>query len=131
MGDLAWQDTQGRLWFCGRKSQRLQTRQGLLGTENVEPIFNRHPAVKRSALVGLGAYGEQQPVLCIEREPGATVSDSVLCSELLSIASQHRHTRQIQIVLFHPGFPVDIRHNAKIGREQLTAWAAKRLAKRA
>ncbi|MFZ9310714.1 MAG: fatty acid CoA ligase family protein [Arenimonas sp.] len=130
MGDLAWQDTQGRLWFCGRKSQRLQTRQGLLGTENVEPIFNRHPAVKRSALVGLGAYGEQQPVLCIEREPDATVSDSVLCSELLSIASQHRHTRQIQIVLFHPGFPVDIRHNAKIGREQLTAWAAKRLAKR-
>jgi acyl-coenzyme A synthetase/AMP-(fatty) acid ligase len=131
MGDLAWQDTQGRLWFCGRKSQRLQTAQGLLGTENVEPIFNRHPAVKRSALVGLGAYGLQQPVLCIEREPGATVSDSVLCSELLSMASQHRHTRQIQIVLFHPGFPVDIRHNAKIGREQLTRWAAKRLAKRA
>jgi hypothetical protein len=55
----------------------------------------------------------------------------VLCSELLTIASQHRHTRQIQIVLFHPGFPVDIRHNAKIGREQLTLWAAKRLAKRA
>ena len=51
--------------------------------------------------------------------------------QLLTIASQHRHTRQIQIVLFHPGFPVDIRHNAKIGREQLTAWAAKRLAKRA
>lgn len=131
MGDLAWQDTQGRLWFCGRKSQRLQTAQGLLGTENVEPIFNCHPAVRRSALVGLGAYGAQKPVLCIEREPGAAITDSVLCSELLSIASQHRHTRQIQIVLFHPGFPVDIRHNAKIGREQLTAWAAKHLARRA
>jgi acyl-coenzyme A synthetase/AMP-(fatty) acid ligase len=131
MGDLAWQDTQGRLWFCGRKSQRLQTAQGLLGTENVEPIFNQHPAVRRSALVGLGTYGAQQPVLCIEREPGAAITDSVLCSELLTIASQHRHTRQIQIVLFHPGFPVDIRHNAKIGREQLTLWAAKRLAKRA
>ena len=89
------------------------------------------PAVRRSALVGLGAYGAQKPVLCIEREPGAAISDSVLCSELLTIASQHRHTRQIQIVLFHPGFPVDIRHNAKIGREQLTAWATKRLAKRA
>ena len=87
--------------------------------------------MRRSALVGLGAYGAQKPVLCIEREPGAAITDYVLCSELLTIASQHRHTRQIQIVLFHPGFPVDIRHNAKIGREQLTLWAAKRLAKRA
>jgi hypothetical protein len=23
----------------------------------------------------------------------------------------------------HPGFPVDIRHNAKIGREKLAEWA--------
>lgn len=127
MGDLAWQDSQGRLWFCGRKSQRLQTPQGLLGTENVEPIFNQHPAVKRSALIGLGAYGAQQPVLCVEREPGIALTDSVLCSELLTLASQHRHTQQIKRVLFHPGFPVDIRHNAKIGREQLTRWASKRL----
>jgi len=27
---------------------------------------------------------------------------------------------------FHPRFPVDIRHNAKIGREALAAWAAQR-----
>ena len=27
----------------------------------------------------------------------------------------------------HPGFPVDIRHNAKIGREKLSAWAARKL----
>ena len=27
-------------------------------------------------------------------------------------------------ILFHPGFPVDIRHNAKINREALGAWAS-------
>jgi len=28
-------------------------------------------------------------------------------------------------VLFHPSFPVDIRHNAKISREKLALWAEK------
>jgi hypothetical protein len=31
-------------------------------------------------------------------------------------------------VLFHPGFPVDIRHNAKIGRRALAEWAKPRVA---
>ena len=30
-------------------------------------------------------------------------------------------------VLFHPGFPVDIRHNSKIGREELAEWAEKQM----
>jgi hypothetical protein len=30
-------------------------------------------------------------------------------------------------VLFHPSFPVDIRHNAKIFREKLAVWAARRV----
>ncbi len=130
MGDLAWQDSQGRLWFCGRKSQRLQTAQGLLGTDNVEPIFNSHPAVRRSALVGIGAYGEQKPVLCIEREPSQTMPEAQLKAELLAIAGTYRHTGLIDTFLFHPGFPVDIRHNAKIGREQLTRWAMQQLARK-
>lgn len=128
MGDLAWQDTQGRLWFCGRKSQRLQTPEGLLGTENVEPIFNGHPAVRRSALVGIGRYGEQKPVLCVEREPSDAMPEAKLREQLRAIAGTFRHTRQIDTFLMHPGFPVDIRHNAKIGREQLTHWATRQLA---
>ncbi len=31
----------------------------------------------------------------------------------------------IKDFLLHPGFPVDIRHNAKINREQLAQWAQK------
>jgi hypothetical protein len=30
-------------------------------------------------------------------------------------------------VLFHRRFPVDIRHNAKIGRPTLALWAARKL----
>ncbi len=129
MGDLAWRDSQGRLWFCGRKSQRLQTLQGLLGTDNVEPIFNIHPAVSRSALVGIGEYPQQKPVLCIERSADNDMSDTQLFADLLAMARVHRHTQHIDTFLIHPSFPVDIRHNAKIDREQLALWAMQQLSK--
>ena len=96
-------------------------------TENVEPVFNRHPALKRSALVGVGEYGRQKPVLCLELDPAHPMPREALFEELRQIARTHRHTQHIDTFLVHPGFPVDIRHNAKIGREQLAAWAAKEL----
>ena len=37
------------------------------------------------------------------------------------------HTRRIETILFHPSFPVDIRHNSKIFREKLAVWAARKL----
>jgi acyl-CoA synthetase (AMP-forming)/AMP-acid ligase II len=128
MGDLGWFDAQGRLWFCGRKGQRLETAQGPLYTEQVEPVFNAHPLVRRTALVGLGARGAQQPVLCVELAPGAAaVARERIEAELLNLGGRHAHTARVTRVLFHPGFPVDIRHNAKIGREALAGWAAGRL----
>ena len=126
MGDLAWRDEQGRLWFCGRKNQRVETSNGPLYTEQVEQIFNAHPKVRRSALVGIGEKGAQTPILCVEAEPGTAKSAlASLQSELQALAHQHPHTAPIVDILFHPGFPVDIRHNAKIGRETLARWASK------
>jgi len=46
---------------------------------------------------------------------------------LLKIAAQFEQTKNIQHVLFHPAFPVDIRHNAKIGREKLAVWVQKEI----
>jgi hypothetical protein len=79
--------------------------------------------------VGIGEYGAQRAVLCVEREPQQPISDANLIAELKTIASAHPHTQQIDTFLMHPGFPVDIRHNAKIGREQLARWAALQLGK--
>src|SRR5690606_17519352 len=70
MGDVGWFDAQGRLWFCGRKTQRVETADGPLYTEQVEPVFNVHPQVRRTALVGVGPAGALQPVLCVELAPG-------------------------------------------------------------
>ncbi len=128
MGDLGFLDDRGRLWFCGRKAHRVQSLDGTLYTVPCESVFNTHPDVYRTALVGVGVTGAQRPVLCVELEPGVGASEQVrIREELLVIGDGFEHTKTIRTVLFHPGFPVDIRHNAKIGRTALAFWAAPRI----
>jgi acyl-CoA synthetase (AMP-forming)/AMP-acid ligase II len=128
MGDVGYVDDRGRLWFCGRKAHRVTTATGTLYTIPVEAVFNTHPAVYRTALVGIGPAGKQTPVLCIELERDARKTDRTqLTRELLEIGAKHDHTRGIRFISFHPGFPVDVRHNAKVFREKLAVWAAKRM----
>jgi acyl-CoA synthetase (AMP-forming)/AMP-acid ligase II len=128
MGDVGYLDDRGRLWFCGRKAHRVTTIAGTLFTIPVEAVFNTHSAVYRTALVGVGPAGKQTPVLCVELEPSARGTDRKKVSrELLELGPKHEHTREIKTILFHTAFPVDVRHNAKIFREKLAAWAAKRI----
>ncbi|MCD9045235.1 olefin beta-lactone synthetase [Luteimonas sp. MHLX1A] len=132
MGDLGWFDDEGRLWFCGRKSHRVETTAGPLYTEQVEPVFNTHAEVARSALVGVGDAGVQLPVVCVELRGSAdAAARNRIAAELRAIGQRHAHTQAIALFLFHPGFPVDIRHNAKIGREKLGRWATQRIERRA
>ena len=59
-------DADGRLWFCGRKAERVTTIAGPLFTEPCEQVFRSHPSVARCALVGLGARPGQEPAIVIE-----------------------------------------------------------------
>jgi len=128
MGDVGIMDGLGRLWYCGRVSQRVETGQETLFADQCEAIFNQHPDLARSAVVGVGAKGRQVPVLCIEVNGKlAPVDRERVHFDLLQLAQAHAVTKSIRTVLFHPGFPVDIRHNSKIGREELAEWAAKKM----
>jgi acyl-CoA synthetase (AMP-forming)/AMP-acid ligase II len=131
MGDLGYLDEQGRLWFYGRKSHRVVTPNGTLFTEPVELVFNQHPAVARSALVGVGPAGARRPVVVVEPRDRALAREGAardaLFAELRELGARHAMTAGVDTFLAHPAFPVDIRHNAKIFREQLAAWAATRL----
>ena len=130
MGDIGIMDGQGRLWYCGRVSQRVETGQETLFADQCEAIFNQHPDLVRSAVVGAGARGRQTPVLCIEVKGKLSPVDTERVHfDLLQLAQAHSVTRSIRTVLFHPGFPVDIRHNSKIGREELAEWAANQMQK--
>ena len=130
MGDIAYLDFQDRLWFCGRKSQRVITETETLFTICCEGIFNTHPFIFRTALVGATLDKKITPVICIELEQEQehkTFDKQKLAEELRVLATRFDVTKNIKHFLFHPGFPVDIRHNAKIGREKLAKWATDEL----
>ncbi|GAB1489595.1 fatty acid CoA ligase family protein [Opitutaceae bacterium] len=126
MGDVGYLDAQGRLWFCGRKAERVTTAAGPLFTEQVEPAFTSHPAVRRAALVGLGPASAQQPAIVIEPIDPAIANDRAAATRLVSELAQHvrGHAYAVAVTRFyvHPSLPVDVRHNAKIHRLTLARW---------
>ena len=131
MGDVGYIDDQGRLWFCGRKAHIVETELGRMFTIPCEAIFNNHPRVFRSALVGVGSKPRQRPVIIVEPEVGqfpktGTERDRFRV-ELLELSKANPLTASIDTILFHPSLPVDIRHNVKIFREKLGPWASREL----
>ena len=129
IGDVGYFDDQGRFWYCGRKSHRIETGATTLFTECCEAVFNEHPDVRRTALVGIGLRGGQTPVIIYEPLTTNVDHESVV-RQLSEIASRFAHTREIRHFLSYHPFPVDVRHNAKINREQLAVIAAQTLQRR-
>jgi olefin beta-lactone synthetase len=123
MGDVGYLDDAGRFWYCGRKSHRVETIHGPLYTECVEAIFNRHPDVAKTALVGLGDSGEQIPYVFFEPVTEGARDEDDIAAELLEMAQQFEHTRDIRYFSQFEIIPVDVRHNSKIRREVLADWA--------
>ena len=131
MGDVGYRDAEGKLWFCGRKAHMLETSQGAMFTICCEAIFNQHPRVYRSALVGVGSKPNQKPVIIVEPEQGDFPANQAdrdrFTQELLELGKANALTESIETILFHHSLPVDIRHNVKIFREKLTPWAEKQV----
>ena len=131
MGDVGYLDEQGRLWFCGRKGHIVETELGRMFTIPCEAIFNNHPRVFRSALVGVGSKLNQQPVIVVEPEadhfPTTSAEQQRFREELLALGRSNPLTSAIETVLFHRSLPVDTRHNVKIFREKLGPWAEAQL----
>lgn len=142
MGDVGYLDDQGRFWYCGRKSQRVVTAEGTLFTECVEQMVNTRRGVLRGALVGVGEKGSQLPCVIVEPRKDVRVDEDY---DSLKPNEQHIDDLDIEIrdwlkeeISPHPigevwtaasPLPTDIRHNAKINREKLAKWAAKKLNK--
>ncbi len=123
MGDVGYFDEEGRLWYCGRKSHRVITKDNVLFTEQIENIFNAHPQVYRTALVGVSG----EPVLWVELEKRVRVNEDKIRRELIDMARHHSQASTIKKFLFIKKLPTDVRHNSKIIREELAILAKKRL----
>jgi acyl-CoA synthetase (AMP-forming)/AMP-acid ligase II len=138
MGDVGYLDLRGRFWYCGRKAHRVESRASSCFSVPLEEVFNAHPRVKRSAVVGCGPAGDAVPVLIVELvegDPGrdASRADEKLVAGLRELRDAHAKQSEtlrlvdLDRVLVHPRFPVDVRHNAKINREELAVWAESEL----
>lgn len=131
MGDVGYFDEQHRFWFCGRMAHRVQTAAGTMFSVPCEEIFNQHPSVYRSALVGAGQGIEKRPVIVVEpwpeHRPCCRGARRQLLEELRNLAKRHELTRSITDFLIVRNMPVDVRHNAKIRREDLAIWATRRI----
>jgi len=123
MGDLGYLDNAGRLWFCGRKAERVVTPYKTFFTDCCEAIFNQHADVARSALIGLGHFGAQVPAIVIEPKEDVEVNYPYMQKRFLEkircVGKAHSLTRDIELFFICKHFPVDIRHNAKINRTEL------------
>ena len=128
MGDAGYLDAEGRLWFCGRKAERLTTATGPIFTEQVEPAFTSHPAVRRAALVGIGPAGAQEAAIVIEPADPQVIRDPRAAAQLVAALSRHvrshAHAAVVKRFHVHHHLHVDVRHNAKIHRLTLARWAA-------
>lgn len=123
MGDCGFLDAEGRLWFCGRKVERVQQAYGSMFTEPCEQVFRAHPEVSRCALIGMGPPGKQKSALVVESDLQDSKRKRAFSRELRHLARAHVHTANIITFFFHPKLPVDVRHNAKIHRLKLAQWA--------
>jgi len=124
MGDLGRLDHEGRLWFHGRCVEKVVTSRNTLTTESIEPAFQQHESVARCALIGLGTAPQQVPVLVVEPKPDCfpeTQGEIIKFTEsLFEITRLHPTAHLIKKIVFQERLPVDVRHNAKIHRLQLT-----------
>jgi acyl-coenzyme A synthetase/AMP-(fatty) acid ligase len=130
-GDVGYLDAKGRLWVCGRVSQRVRAEGGDVFPLQVEPLFDAHPKVRRSGLVGVPGPAGELPVLCVEVEPDVGKNEYAgLRQELLTRAADSDLANKIHAILFKRRLPVDPRHNSKIERPRLAKWAARQLSRR-
>ena len=118
-GDVGYFDSEGRMWFCGRKAHVVWTAAGPLYPDQVEPMLNSFGV--RTALVGVGAT----PVICFESNIKRPLH--LVARDMAERAAHSPVTAGVTTFLYHPRFPVDVRHNSKIAREKLAAWAASKL----
>ncbi len=129
-GDVGQVDSHGRWWIEGRTAHLVRTSSGPVTPVGVEQRIERalagdDAAGPTAAVVGVGPAGVQQVVVVLTGAHGP-VADLALTDAVRAAAAPVA----VAAVLRKAVLPVDIRHNSKIDRTALAAWATRTLAGR-
>lgn len=123
-GDVGHLDRSGRLWIGGRIGHVITTAGGVVTPVRYEQRIESLDGVRAAAVVGVGPPGVQQLVAIVETDAKRPrLSDLALTDAVRSVADDH-----VVAVLEVAAIPVDRRHNSKIDRSRLRAWAEQVLA---
>ena len=125
-GDVGHLDAAGRLWIEGRLPHVITTPHGPVTPVAIEQDVESVSGVSRAAAVGVGPVGRQVVVAVVERDPG--VRRAGVASPGLTEVVRAATPQALAAVLVVPALPTDIRHNSKIDRSRLAAWAERILA---
>ncbi|MFW7415338.1 alpha/beta fold hydrolase [Demequina sp. SO4-18] len=125
-GDVGHLDDEGRLWIEGRLAHVLLTHNGPLAPVGPEQEAERAAVVRRAAVVGVGPDGVQQAVAVVETRPGARRA-GLAPAEVTEQVRKACGTA-LAAVLVVKELPTDVRHNSKIDRAAVAAWAERLLA---
>lgn len=125
-GDVGHLDDDGRLWIGGRLGHVITTTAGPVTPVRYELAIEAIDGVEAAAVVGVGPAGAQQLVAVVQ--PAASLRRPREAG--LALVDQVRGAvgRDVVAVLEVPTLPVDRRHNSKIDRTRLAAWAGRVLA---
>ena len=121
-GDVGHLDDLGRLWIGGRLAHVITTPAGPLAPVGIEQEVATLAGIEAVACVGVGPTGTQQVVVVVvtgdagrRRSP---LADIDLVEQVRAVVAA-----PVAAVLVRRALPVDIRHNSKIDRTAVAAWA--------
>lgn len=120
-GDVGHVDDERRLWVEGRLVHVITTAADAVTPVGPELRIQDLPGVRAAAVVGVGPSGTQVVVAVVVPETPprrGRVADLELTDAVRAVAGV-----PVAAVLLAPRLPVDIRHNAKVDRAQVAAWA--------
>ena len=120
-GDVGHLDPAGRLWVEGRLPHVITTASGVVTPVAVEQSAETVAGVARAAAVGVGPSGTQQVVVVAETSPPSPRVQ--LADESLAASIRAAAGLSLAAVILVPRLPTDVRHNSKIDRSSLAAWA--------
>ena len=102
------------------------TADGVVTPVGTEQRAETVDGIARAALVGVGPRAARQ--LVVVAEASEPVRRTTVAPPPLARAVRAATGRDLAAVLLVPALPTDIRHNSKIDRSRLAAWAERLLA---
>jgi len=128
-GDVGHLDEQGRLWVEGRLAHVVHTERGPVTPVGPEQTVETVEGVGAACVVGVGPHGAQRVVVVVQpvAVPGTRARRGTAVLAEPALAARVRAALvplDVAAVLATPRLPTDVRHQAKIDRTRVAAWAA-------